>query len=537
MGSFSVSGQNPQGRITHVDATMTESEIRTERRIAAVRLVALASLPPLLWWDVIPPPSQVALAWLTVLISAYILVAAFALPRLRYTPRKDLFLVIDILAITALVYSTGRIQSPVLFLFYLPIIAAAVRTDLRHTVLSAVAISAIVVWMWSISEGGVLSLGRSGVKVGLFTSGCFALALLFGLLAQESRLSEARAVLNRALDQKLSDATAQLRQRLAELEALYGLSRRLAGATEVPHVLEAMAESARAQLAAPHGAVFMHDHVGGGLSLAHAQGLPSGDARAVMYACEYRLSERVTAPLMIETAEATLWTRALCAPIRVTDRLIGAVCAGGGPDWRYADSALRVLSNVADQGGIALQRVYLLEDLQRLALADPAVRLFSQEQLSRILVEEVKRSRQLGAPCALLKVQLVGLAELSSRLGEAATDLLVKRAASIILDSARRVDMQVGQVARGPGGTFSIVLPMTTADAARKFASKLRERLEQDPTAARLLSAPRGLDSLIGIAVFPDDAGTMDELHAFTQRALDAATSSRPVMWAAEVPH
>lgn len=519
-----------------MEGAVTESEIRTERRVAAARLLVLASLLPLLWWDVISPAGKFALSWLTLLILAYILAAAFLLPRLGYAPRKDLFLVIDILAISALVFFTGRIQSPVLFLFYLPIIAAAVRIDLRHTFLSAVAVSAIVVWTWSISEGGVLVLGRSGVKVGLFTSGSFALALFFGLLAQETRLSEARAALSRTLDQRLAEATAQLRQRLTELEALYALSRRLSGVTEVPQVLEAMAESARQQVTAPYSAVFMYDHVGGGLSLAHAPGLPPVETRAVMYACEYRLTERTTTPLSIDTTEAALWTHALCAPIRVTDRLIGVICAGGGSDWRHMESSPRILSNISDQGGIALQRVYLLEDLQRLALADPAARLFSGEQLSRILLEEVKRSRQLGAPCALLKVQLSGLPDLSARLGEATLDLLVKRAASVILDSARRVDMQVGQVARGPGATFSIVLPMTTPDAARKFASKLRERLAQDATVARLLSTPKGLDSLIGIAVFPDDAATMDELHTATQRALDAANAARPVVWAGETP-
>lgn len=515
---------------------VTAGEIRTERRIAAVRLIVLSALVPLLWGDVIPPASRFALSWLTLLLFAYILVAAFLLPRLWTVPRKDLFLAIDILAITALVFFTGRIRSPLLFLFYLPIIAAAVRFDLRQTFLSAVAVSGFVVWMWSISEGGLAALGRSGVKVGLFTAGSFALASLFGLLAQETRLSEARALLSRTLDQKLAEATAQLRQRLAELEALYTLSSRLSRATDVPQVLEAMAESARQQMAAPYGAVFMYDHVGGGLSLAHMQGLPPGETRAVMYTCEYRLTERTSVPLSIDTSEAAVWTRALCAPIRVTNRLVGVVCAGGGSEWWHVESAPRILSNIADQGGIALQRVYLLEDLQRLALADPAARLFSQEQLGRILLEEVKRARQLGAPCALLKVQLAGLPELSSRLGEATTDLLVKRAAAVILDSARRVDMQVGQVAHGPGATFSIVLPMTTTDAARKFAAKLRDRLAQDDTVARLLAAPKGLDSLIGIAIFPDDAATMDELHAATQRALDAANAGRPVVLAGEIP-
>ncbi len=166
--------------------------VRAEQRIALVRLLVLAALVPLLWWHVIPHASTPILMWLTGFLAAYILSTLFLLPRLRIVPREDVFLTIDILAATALVYFTGGVQSSLLFLLYLPMLAAAIRLDLRHTLLSAVAVSAIVVWMWSIAESGFPSLGSTAVRVGLFSFGGFVLALFFGALAQETRLSIAR---------------------------------------------------------------------------------------------------------------------------------------------------------------------------------------------------------------------------------------------------------------------------------------------------------------------------------------------------------
>lgn len=163
-----------------------------ERRVTLVRLLVLFCIPPLLWWDVIPPSSEAALTGLTILIAGYIASIVFLLPRLRVRPRKDLLLTIDILAAAALVFFTGGVKSSLLFLLYLPMLAAAVRFDLRDTVLSSVAVSTIVVWMWSVSEGGLPSLGPIASRVGLFTGGSLLLALFFGTLAHETRESSTR---------------------------------------------------------------------------------------------------------------------------------------------------------------------------------------------------------------------------------------------------------------------------------------------------------------------------------------------------------
>lgn len=183
----------------HFAGTEVEERIPAERRIAIVRLLVLCSLLPLLWWNVVSPSNHIVLAGLTILIGCYILGTLFLLPRLRYTPRRDLFLTIDIVAAAALVFFTGGVHSSLLFLLYLPMLAAAIRFNLRQTFFSAVAVSAIVVWMWSLNEGGLPSLGSTAVRVGLFTSGSLVLALFFGTLAHETRLSVARYRSNVAL--------------------------------------------------------------------------------------------------------------------------------------------------------------------------------------------------------------------------------------------------------------------------------------------------------------------------------------------------
>lgn len=510
-----------ESTVAHLEAWSS-----AERRIALVRLIILFALLPLLSWDVVSPQSELVLTGLTALVALYIAGALLLLPRLRRAPRQDLFLTIDILAASALVYFTGGIGSSLLFLLYLPVLAAAVRLDLRHTFLSAVAVSAIAVWMWNVAEGGLPSLGPTAVRVGIFTSGSFLVALFFGVLAQETRLSRERASLNRSLDMKLAKATEQLRQRVADLEFSYDLARRLAGAPETSRVLETIVEAARQQMAAPFSAVFLYERLGGGLSLAHARGIEPDDTGAIMYACADKLSDTALDPQAVDAPDGVEWTRGTCAPIVAAGRLLGGLCAGGDETWSAPDAA--VLRSIADHGGVALERAYLLEDLQRLALADPTARLYSRDQVDRILREEVRRATQLGAPFAFVTLHVANLDTITA---DAGADLQDREIASRILEMARGVDV----VARGSRGEFFILLPMTGAAAAGKFATQLRQRLRQSAVAPTLRAAAGGLDIKMGVAAFPDDAMSGTELLHAARNALEATDDTRPVVRASEL--
>src|SRR5438128_12098903 len=151
---------------------------------------------------------------LTALLACYILSALIILPRLRGLLRHDVFLTIDILAITALVWYTGGINSSLLFLFYLPVLAAAIRLELREAIMSAVAVSGIVIWMWNVAEGGLPSLGSTTLRVGLFTCSSRDTALIFGIMAQEPRPLKERGRRNRQLNDRLAESSGRPRRRL-----------------------------------------------------------------------------------------------------------------------------------------------------------------------------------------------------------------------------------------------------------------------------------------------------------------------------------
>lgn len=496
--------------------TMDDVRGETERRVAMVRLGILAALVPLLWLSVIPPQTQLALGGLSLLILAYIAAAIFVLPRVRAAPRRDLLLVIDILAAAALVYFTGGVTSTLLPLLYLPLLAAAVQLDLRHTFLAAVAVSAITVWMWIMAEGGVPTLSPVTAKVALFTFGSLFSALAFGTLVQESRLARARQALNNALATKLADATAELRSRLLQLEQAYGLSRRLAAATTSAAVVEALVQAAAEQVGAPYVAVFLSEDGRGRLALSRVQGLPTDEATGIMYACEEHLQSIApgASAAMVYSTNDALWAQGLCAPIPAGDRVAGALCAGGEETWSPDGAIQDALDHIASQGGVALERAYLLEDLRRLALATPAVALSPPEEFRRAVREEIKRAARLGIPCALVRVRVSGSPGRISGAGVASESLLARRAADLILSSVRRVDI----VTRDDDGAFSILLPMSTRRGAEEFGARLTRKIRADPAAQRLAPGT-GVQCVLAAAAFPEDGASASELEFATQTA------------------
>jgi len=497
---------------------MEEVRGSTERRIAVVRLAILAALVPLLWLDVIPPETRAALTGMSLLILAYIAAAIFVLPRARAAPRRDLFLVIDILAAAALVHFTGGVTSTLLPILYLPLLAAAVQLELRHTFLAAVAVSAITVWMWIMAEGGLPTLTPVTAKVGLFTFGSLFSALVFGTLVQESRLSRARLALNATLETKLAGATEELRQRLLQLEDAYNLSRQLASATTTDAVVEALVAAASHQVGAPFVAVFLSEDGRGRLSLGRVQGLPPVEATGIMYACEEHLqglAHNASSTAMVYSTSDSAWGQGLCAPIPAGDRIAGALCVGGDETWMPAHATADALGHIASQGGVALERAYLLEDLRRLALATPVTALCSPEEFRRAAHDEIKRAARLEIPCAVVRLHVSGSLDRNSAASGASGDLLARRVADLILASVRRVDI----VARDDDGAFSILLPMTDRKGAVEFSARLTRRIQADPAAQRLAHGT-GVQYVPAVAAFPEDGGSAAELDVATQTAL-----------------
>jgi diguanylate cyclase (GGDEF)-like protein/PAS domain S-box-containing protein len=147
------------------------------------------------------------------------------------------------------------------------------------------------------------------------------------------------------------------------------------------------------------------------------------------------------------------------------------------------------------------ERKHAEEKVQLLAVTDPLTGLGNYRRLVEALDTEVKRTKRTGRPFAILLLDLDQLKKINDRYGHLIGSQALCRVADVLRIFCRAIDT----AARYGGDEFAVILPETTAAAARVVASRIRSRLATD-------SLQPALSASIGVAVYPQDGETMEAL-------------------------
>ena len=145
-----------------------------------------------------------------------------------------------------------------------------------------------------------------------------------------------------------------------------------------------------------------------------------------------------------------------------------------------------------------------LEEAYRLALSDPVTGLPNQRALYHFLEAEIPRAVRHGHSFALLLIDGDNLKSFNETLGYTAGDAWIRPLGNLLMRETRASDVVVRWRS---GDEFIVALPETDRHAAQLMAERIRR-------AAQLLSdqLPLPVTVSIGIAAFPEDATTIDEL-------------------------
>jgi diguanylate cyclase (GGDEF)-like protein/PAS domain S-box-containing protein len=155
------------------------------------------------------------------------------------------------------------------------------------------------------------------------------------------------------------------------------------------------------------------------------------------------------------------------------------------------------------------ERKHAEEKVQLLAVTDPLTGLGNYRRLVEALDAEAKRTGRTGRPFAVLLLDLDQLKKINDRYSHLIGSQALCRLADVLRVFCRSIDT----AARYGGDGFAVILPETTAAAARLVASRIRNRLATDS-----LHPP--LSASIGVAVYPQDGETMEALLRTADREL-----------------
>ncbi|MDX3001637.1 GGDEF domain-containing protein [Kribbella solani] len=180
---------------------------------------------------------------------------------------------------------------------------------------------------------------------------------------------------------------------------------------------------------------------------------------------------------------------------------------------------------------LTAQRSLLLGQLETEAQTDPKTSLTRVDWWRRRTDQMLRTSRNQREPMAVLLIDIDHFKLVNDRHGHLVGDEAL-RAVATILRSAIRVKDVIG---RFGGEEFVIALPDTGIDEATVTADRLRNAVAASPLAAMcagVLDDPDldpdtfHLTVSIGVAVYPGDGGTVDDLLLRADRAMYAAKAA-----------
>lgn len=299
--------------------------------------------------------------------------------------------------------------------------------------------------------------------------------------------------------------------------------------------LAAILELATIAVGAERGSVFLWDADRGGLAMAASFGFAEGAAAAleatvtgdpehpIARTAHDQQARSGAVPASTPAAPRTGAT----APLRVAhdgvEEPIGALAVSRPGAWSVAADAAARLAAFADLIAITVDRTRLIsmageraEWAERISHTDALTGLANARTLSRILELEVARAGRQGTDLSVVLFDVDGLAAANAASGPVAGDGILREVAAVLAETVRLVDT----VARWGGDEFLLVAP---GPAGMTVAQRVLDAVAGRPTtngSSTTVSA--------GVARFPADGATPDELVAAATAALATAKATGP---------
>ncbi len=189
----------------------------------------------------------------------------------------------------------------------------------------------------------------------------------------------------------------------------------------------------------------------------------------------------------------------------------------GEQDGRAQLYVPMILVVVVVTGLVRLLRESLAEligGLERTASIDHLTGLANRGAFDASVAREMQRARRTGGALCVVVLDIDHFKAVNDRLGHAAGDAALRRCADVLASECRGVDLP----ARFGGEEFVVALPDTALPEARRFAERVRARIE---TATAVDAAPLTVSA--GVASLSEEHRTPAHLIAVADGALYAA--------------
>ncbi len=424
---------------------------------------------------------------------------------LRLNPSGYICLVsLDVLLVSALIWAAGPQYGIYALLYYIPILYAGARLDVRACIASSVLAAVLYVFLSLLQEE---TRQTDLTAVSFFGISALVLAAVLGLLSSELTARK-----------KLAES---LGASLERLSALYDVARSAWDARSLEEVLRRSLEEISSLARTEDCFIALLDHEG---QLQPTAGKGAGREFSQETAREVVIKkERVS--LLRETGAPGEYV--LTLPLRTSRGLLGVAQAQAPTGFKTRE--IETLQALCAEVALAVENASLRTELVRLATTDPLTGLYNRAEVAVRLAAEIARARRYGHPISMLLADIDGLKEVNDSGGHSAGDRVLCRLGEVLRSQVRTTDT----AGRWGGDEFCVLLPETSLDSSLLVAERIRKAFRIGAEHRHAHAAGQGagpccrLPSL-SIGIIANSDGTLDaqQLMTFADRALYAAKRS-----------
>jgi diguanylate cyclase (GGDEF)-like protein len=207
-------------------------------------------------------------------------------------------------------------------------------------------------------------------------------------------------------------------------------------------------------------------------------------------------------------------------PLKLNGRTIGVInIADKITGEIFKEEDLRLLTSIAAYASVAIERskfYHKTEELKKISITDSLTGLLNRRYFQERISEEVERSRRHHLPLSLIMIDIDNFKAVNDTYGHLVGDETLKIMARTLRNCIRTIDV----AARYGGEEFTVILPQTTKSDAVVIAERICKEIGRLDFPFEQVVPRLTVSVSLGLATFPEDADSLDELIRNTDIAL-----------------